>query len=109
MPKARGGSTFFSRGVLANPGHRISPSLPASLPGVMVRASADLPVRILAVGAGSRWRFGQTKKPAAHEEVAGAGAGSRTVRSLVSVRDISAAGEGRSPKPSLGLAARQHC
>jgi hypothetical protein len=27
---------------------------------------------------------------------------------LVSVRDISAAGEGRSPKPSLGLAAGQH-
>jgi len=27
---------------------------------------------------------------------------------LVSVRDISATGEGRSPKPSLGLAARQH-
>src|ERR1700720_3994435 len=47
------------------------------------------------------------KKPAAHEGVAGAGLEPRT-DGLVSVRDISATGEGRSPKPSLGLAARQH-
>ena len=83
MPKSRRRSTFFSRGVLANSAHRISPSLPASLPGVTICASADLPVPILAVWASSRWRFGKTKKPAAHEEVAGAGAGSRTVRSCI--------------------------